>query len=280
MTTATPRAGVTQAAALVVYGGPTAPSARITQTAALTVSPASQAASARVAQAAALVVSTTGVNSIPRITQNAAVVVYATGAQYTARTRAWAFTLDGHPFYVLNLGKQGTYLFDLVSHQWCQFLTDGYDNIWDMINGVQWGDRVVGGSSVGGYVWELDPAKSLDEDWAPVTRTVTGALATRGREYHSVESVMVAASTGDLGDIVDATIGLSWSDDNGATWSDTQYVSLVANEFSQEIAWRSLGSFASPGRIFRITDFGGPVRIDGADAMVDGFDEDPEGGKQ
>jgi hypothetical protein len=41
---------------------------------------------------------------------------------------------------------------------------------------------------------------------------------------------------------------------------------------TQEIAWLSLGSFAAPGRIFKVTDSGGFLRIEGADAGIDGFD--------
>jgi hypothetical protein len=29
----------------------------------------------------------------------------------------------------------------------------------------------------------------------------------------------------------------------------------------------------SPGRVFELSDSGGPIRIDGADAFVDGYDD-------
>jgi hypothetical protein len=269
---------ITQAAALVVYQAQSG--ALITQAAALTVSPVTQARSARVSQTAALLVAANTTSTIPRVTQTANLLVYGTGLPDVTRKRAWTFTLDGHPFYVLSLGIEGTFLFDVSTQQWCQFNTDGYENIWDMVNGVQWGERIIGGSALGGYVYELDPTVVVDEDWADIVHVSTGALTTRGRIYHSVDSVILSASVGDLGDSSQATVGLSWSDDNGATWSAVQTITLDASNYSQEVAWRSLGSFAAPGRVFKITDSGGMVRIDGADVMVDGFDEDPAGGTQ
>jgi hypothetical protein len=52
-------------------------------------------------------------------------------------------------------------------------------------------------------------------------------------------------------------------------------VVLAPGNTGGEIAWRSLGAFASPGRIFELSDSGGLIRIDGADVYLDGFDDQP-----
>jgi hypothetical protein len=60
----------------------------------------------------------------------------------TARfARARSFTLDGHTFYVLDLGPEGTWLWDQVTGQWCTFETDGYGK-WSFANGTMWGSHI------------------------------------------------------------------------------------------------------------------------------------------
>lgn len=205
--------------------------------------------------------------------QMALMVVYQTGVPGQSRTRAWTFTLDGHTFYVLNLGPEGTFLYDATTQQWCEFATAGYVG-WNMAAGGEWGDRVVGGSVVDGTLYELVPSAVADEGWRDLVHTVTGALATRSRKFLSCEAVRLAASIGYLDEVNGGTITLSWSDDGGGTWSTPISVALTEANYSGEIAWRGLGSFMSPGRIFSVVDTGGVVRIDGADAFVDSFDDD------
>ncbi len=62
-------------------------------------------------------------------------------------------------------------------------------------------------------------------------------------------------------------ISLAFSDDNGVTWSPEFDIPLT-DASSQLLIWNALGSFAAPGRVFRITDFAGPVRLDGADVVL------------
>lgn len=224
-------------------------------------------------QMAELVVSSAGANVVAHESQLAMLVVYQTGIPDQARSRAWAFSLDGHEFYVLNLGPEGTWLWDQITGQWCEWETDGYGQ-WNFINGCMWGDRIVGGDSINSYVWEMDPTAVLDEGWRDITHVVTGGLLTRSRTFVSCDSIRMSGSAGFLDEENGTTITLNFSDDQGKTWSDDFTIALDEDAFDEEIAWRSLGSFSSPGRIFQFTDVGGIIRIDGTDAMVNGFDND------
>ena len=96
---------------------------------------------------------------------------------------------------------------------------------------------------------------------------------TRTRTYLSVESLRVSGSLGDLDSTGIILFSLRFSDDNGETWSDYFTVQMTAGDFSGEVAWRSLGSFMAPGRVFELTDYGGMQRIDGADVMIEDFDD-------
>lgn len=195
----------------------------------------------------------------------------AFGVPAVSRKRAWSFVLDGHTFYVLDLGKQGTFVCDTsTGNQWAQFITTGYLN-WNFANGCMWGQRIVAGDLLTTDVWEMNPSSLLDNGAATITHVVTGGVVTRNRIYHSVDVLSLACSVGQS-QTANGTVLLSFSDDQGKTWTDMDTKTLTQGDFSGEIAWQSLGSFESPGRIFKITDSGGFLRIDGVDAGIDGFD--------
>lgn len=201
----------------------------------------------------------------------------APGNVATSRKRAWTFTLDGHTFYVLDLGQEGTFIWDKTTNSWAQFITTGY-TAWNFCNGCMWGQRIVAGDQLTTDLWEMLPASSLFDNAATaVEHVVTGGIATRNRIFHSVESFTLAASVASLMAPGAATVTLSFSDDQGVTWQTMDTIALTGAS-NQEIAWTSLGAFANPGRVFRITDSGAFLRIDGADANIDNFDEQPPAG--
>lgn len=194
------------------------------------------------------------------------------GAPASSRKRAWFFVLDGHEMYVLDLGQEGTWIYDRSTNHWCQFITQGYVQ-WNFANGCMWGQRIVAGDLLTTEVWEMQPGLLFDNGATEIQHVVTGGVATRNRTYHSVDSFRLACSSGLYTDTTGAgTVTLSFSDDQGNTFTTMDTYSLPAGKFSQEFLWTSLGSFAAPGRIFRITDTGGFLRIEGADAGIDGFD--------
>lgn len=201
-------------------------------------------------------------------------VAYGTGLPGSARSRAWTFVLDGHTFYVLDLGTEGTYLYDIDTQQWCQFITDAH-NGWNMKNGIRWGTvgRILAGDETSGRVWELDPDLTTDENFRQINKMVTGNITTRSRVFHAVESVRIAGSLGDITNINGAQMVLRFSDDGGRTYSDPFIVELTEGNQDTEIAYTSLGSFMSPGRVFQFSDTGGLQRIDGADVFVEDFDD-------
>lgn len=249
--------------------------AKVTQVVLLIAAAPPESERAQVSQAAMLIASTAEGKVEANVTQVVMLVAKLTGIADPARSRAWAFTLDGHEFYVLNLGAQGTFLWDTVTSQWCKFVTNGYGQ-WNFTNGCQWGNRVVGGDLLTDQVWELRPTALLDEGWRDINHVVTGGIATRSRVYVSCDNLRVAGSIGLLDELNGATMTLRYSDDQEATWSDPFTIQLTEDEFDGEIAWRSLGSFMAPGRIFELSDIGGLIRIDGADAFLNGFDNDQQ----
>jgi len=138
-----------------------------------------------------------------------------------------------------------------------------------------WGTRIVAGDLLTTDIWEMNPGALFDNGATEIVHVVTGGVATRSRTYHSVDSFRLACSVGQVLDENGASVTLSFSDDQGETWTTMDTITTVEGAFAQEIAWLSLGAFSAPGRIFKITDTGSFLRIEGADAGIDGFDEQP-----
>ena len=98
-----------------------------------------------------------------------------------------------------------------------------------------------------------------------IPHLATGGVQTRVRNKVSCAALRVTGSLHELGDPTAAVQRLRFSDDNGVTWSNYYEVALPG---ASEVAFRSLGSFAAPGRIFELSDTGGLVRIDGVFANI------------
>lgn len=197
-------------------------------------------------------------------------VAYSTDIREDNTQRAWTFDLDGHTFYVLALGTQGTWVFDLVTQQWARWDTAGYP-IWNAELGHVWDkqSRIIAADFQTPQIFEVDPTAFIDENFRPMTRTVTGFLEVRGRNGVSCDALYLQASAG--APQADApTMTLSMSDDQGQTFFDFDTVLVPNDNTDQFFDWRSLGTIGAPGRVFKVTDFGGPLRISGADVMVGG----------
>lgn len=236
-----------QIAALAAYGPPEAKFGYVTQEALLVARTASEG------------------NVTTAVTQLVHMSAFGTGVPNTASLAAWTFVLDGHRFYVLPLGPEGDWAYDFTTQEWCQLQTQGFPGI-NFTHGVMWGLRIIGGDALYTYLYELDPNQPLDESWRDVQHMVTGGIPTRTRSVIGVANVTLTASVG-LDSEVDQAISLAYSDDNGVSWSE-EFDLPLTDVGSQVLLWPSLGSFAAPGRVFRFTDYSGPIRLDGADVVL------------
>lgn len=261
---ATPR--TSQAVLMAAVGPPKSQQSRTSQALILAVygpPAAKQAVSSQTQLMAAYSAGTHNVSS--RTTQAAALIAYGTGTPGINRTDAWTFVLDGHRFYVLPLGPEGDWAYDTTTQEWCQLQSQGFPGM-NFTHGVMWGLRIIGGDALYTYLYELDPNQGLDEQWREVQHMVTGGIATRARAAIGVANVTLTASVG-LDQEDDQNISLAFSDDNGVTWSEEFNLPLT-DIGTQQLLWPALGSFSAPGRVFRFTDYSGPIRLDGADAVL------------
>lgn len=209
---------------------------------------------------------------VPATAQTALQVAYRTGSIENLNNRAWSFTLDGHTFYVLTLGEQGTFVYDELTEEWAKWQTDGLPG-WNMEIGTTWRGDVIAADQQNPIIWRLNPDSFIDDDFKPQTRKVTGGLSMRQRAFIANYSFTAVASMGtpEVPNTAPATlptVSLRFSDDQGKTFFDAGSRTLNADDFTQTLEWRSLGTMQPPQRVFEITDTGAIVRLDGADADV------------
>lgn len=190
---------------------------------------------------------------------------------------SWAYTLDGHDYYVLRLGSEGkTLVFDLATGQWSWFSTDGTQR-WRPNIGMNWissgnlpatyGSNVIVGDDSYGALYILDPEKGMDDqllvdEERSFPRVATGQMVSKDRNFIPIFSVDLSASFG-MPVLEDNTVSLEYSDDAGHTYVNADATfTAVEGDYNQEFTWRSLGRAGPPGRLFRITDDGAFARID------------------
>lgn len=207
----------------------------------------------------------------PQTSQFGALVVYAENVREQLNIRSWGFELDGHEFIVYALGTQGTYVYDDLTGRWSNWYTQGYANQWNAEIGIYWYDgRYVAASIQDPTVVELMFDSQFDDGFRTIYRTVTGLVSLKHRTNNlpvgalHLDASVGAPSSVDPLSLVVPRIGMRYSDDEGETWTDFEYVALDVGGFKQDVQWRSLGTIFAPGRIFQISDDGGVIRIDGA----------------
>lgn len=199
-------------------------------------------------------------------------VAYRTGSIENLNNRAWSFSLDGHTFYVLTLGEQGTFAFDESTNEWCKWQTQGLPG-WNMEIGTTWKGKVIAADQAEPIIYQLTPNSFLDDGYKTQIRISTGGLAMRQRSFIANYAFRVTASLGEF-DVANTApetlpvVNLSYSDDQGKSFVDAGDVVITSLDYTQELAWLSLGTMRPPQRVFRITDTGAIARLDGADAEI------------
>lgn len=173
----------------------------------------------------------------------------------------WTYAQDGHTFYVLKFPTAGrTFAFDASNGLWHERQSGtGLLGDWRINFGVAAFDRILVGDQWSGALFSLDldtyteagnVIRSVVETPPAASADSNNRVSIAGYEIVFEMGVGLLSGQG-----VDPQVALSWSDDDGATWSAERWRSLGARGKHQRRArWLRLGAFRS--RIFRavITD--------------------------
>lgn len=200
--------------------------------------------------------------------------------------RTFTFTLDGHEFYVVKLGNDCTLVYDLHAEQW--YVWGSYESrLWRAFTGRNWlggrtladvyGSNIVVGDDSTGAIYLLDPLGHVDDDPVsgrdvprPFRREIMGQIPMRGYDMKSCYGVSLMGAIGETSDTTLTAITLFTSDDDGHTYDEHETINVEPDDWQARVDWNSgLGSFATPGRLFRIEDRGALQRIDWLDMATD-----------
>lgn len=199
------------------------------------------------------------------------------------KVRAWGYSQDGHDFYVLHLGAQGTIVYDATTGSWSAWdSSNRLSQTWRASQGLDWigmakanyaggaATQIVAGDENLGVLWTLDPTAGVDQSPAdptvevPFIRSVRGGVPMTERNNKRANALWLRISTGEP-TYTDTSITMRSSNDQGVNWTDHGSVAVIPGDYSQTIYWRSLGLIKPPMRIFEFIDVGAAVRIDGSD---------------
>lgn len=192
---------------------------------------------------------------------------------------AWTFTMDGHDYYVLNTMNE-TLVCDLSADPPAWYVWGTGDDVkWRGWVGKQWvaklpieegfGSNILVGDKALGTLYFLGPQTPADDpadfdlvEPVPFRRVVTGQIMVRGRSYVDCPGVEVTGSAPQLYDDTLTAVELLSSDDRGESYTSHGTLNVVPGDFDQRLDWYSLGSMASPGRLFQVVDYGALTRVD------------------
>ncbi len=250
--------------------------ARVTQSFVLAVTTPASSVEGRVTQA--YVEAVTQATPKARVTQSYVLAVVK-GRVADPKIRVWTYTLDGHDFYVVPLGETETIVYDTYSEEWSVF-GNASTSLWAAKTGINWidsgtypagyGSNVLAGDRTTGTLYLLDPKYPYDEDPTtgetgrlPFERIVQAQALTKGFNKIKCDKVQLLGSHGDVFSSSFTDVTLSYSDNAGRTYVSAGTLSVTPTNYAARVEWRSLGSIASPGRLFKLVDFGAYQRIDG-----------------
>lgn len=185
---------------------------------------------------------------------------------------SWTYEFDGHLFYGLNLGLQGTAVFDVITGRWSDWRSGTLP--WLNVNlSVVWQDQTYAATLFDPNLVKFDPASVLDDGFRVNTFVSSGRLEYQERAFASMPEVQIFGSIGlEGGDVT-----LRYSNDDGASWSSDRTRTVAQGARGDNVVFYDLGSLRSPGRLFEIEDAGTLRRIGALQAKLTGVASSDDG---
>lgn len=170
-----------------------------------------------------------------------------------ANATAFAYTQEGHSFYVLNLPNFITLVYDVTTGVWHERETYGI-NDWRVRSFVYFNGKHLVGDSVSGKVFRMD-LDVYDEADRILRREVnTAVIATENNQWGIHDFVRMDFDSGvglTTGQGDDPLAGLSWADEDGQEFNNIKYRGLgKKGERRKRVFWRRLGK--SRSRVYKL----------------------------
>lgn len=164
-----------------------------------------------------------------------------------ADLRASFYVKDGHPMYVLRIGDDATWAYDLGAKVWTRMDSNGVD-YWRAHLFANIGDTVLAADSVTALISVLDP-DSRKDGTATFTAVFCARIEADATDF-ILSNVVLDARLGDApltGQGSDPMIGLEVSRDGGYEYGPLSFRSLgVSGARTVSPRWNALGRFRAP----------------------------------
>jgi hypothetical protein len=160
-----------------------------------------------------------------------------------------AWTENGHKFYAINC-DDFCLVFDVVTGEWHQRQSYGYDN-WRVCFTAQMSGETFVGDSLSNKVAKLSGDSFTEFDGIIRSEGTCPPISGAGKPliHHSLEIVM-EGGTGTLS-VTSPQLMLCWSDDNGKSWSSELWRTLGAQgDYGRRMIFNRLGKAKKP-RIYK-----------------------------
>lgn len=190
----------------------------------------------------------------------------------TTPVGAWTYEIDGHLFYGLNLGAEGTAVYDVTSNRWFDWRSGTLP--WLNMNlTVVWKGETHGAALIGPNLVKFDPTSVLDDGFRLNQFIGSGRFEYEDRAFVAMPEAQILGSVGLAGG---GDVLFRYSDNDGASFTADRTRTVVANDRGANVVFYDLGSLRAPGRIFEIEDAGTLKRIASLRVRLDGFDAGQE----
>lgn len=169
-----------------------------------------------------------------------------------ADINAFGAQVDGHEYFVLNMGAKGSMAFDVTTGQWSEWASQGVQDFQGRYSTPLGDGRFLAGHA-NGKLFVLDPLKYTDNG-TPLVRRLTGLLSAPPRTR--VDTLILGCTVGQAATYPEnPVVVMEFSDNLGKTWSDPETASLGhRGEFDTVPLWTRLGAInGHDGRLFSIS---------------------------
>jgi hypothetical protein len=168
-----------------------------------------------------------------------------------ADLRASWYPFEGHQFYVLTLGSDSTWVYDLTTGHWHTQGTQGYDYLRPNMFATL-GDGVFAADSASNQIYRVDAGSRLDGASSfPVRFTAFAELSEGQAPCANLRLLCETGQAPRTGQGSDPIIRMRHSDDEGASWSRWKDAGFgLTGQAAKRIQWNGLGTIKPPGRIF------------------------------
>jgi hypothetical protein len=164
---------------------------------------------------------------------------------------AWGFSWQGHVFYCLTIGDQGTFVYDLTTNRWAKWLTYGQDKWLPGLGCIGWDNFPLVGDTVTGSIYTLSSSVYTDIDLPIVGVLTFGQPITGARPIcDNLTIEMVTGYATPTGQGSNPLIRVRFSRDGGHVYGPWREAGLgLAGDYTKRVRFNRCGQFRSPGMV-------------------------------